>query len=63
MTKLINIEEDLAENKSVMKDKIKTYTIAAANAGGQQFYWNYATLIAVGIGATPIQMSFITAIR
>ena len=63
MTKLINIEEDLAENKSVMKDKIKTYTIAAANAGGQQFYWNYATLIAVGIGATPIQMSFITAIQ
>jgi len=63
LTKLINIEEDLAENKSVMKDKIKTYTIAAANAGGQQFYWNYATLIAVGIGATPIQMSFITAIQ
>jgi MFS family permease len=60
---LNNIDDDLSENQSIMKDKLKTYTIAAANAGGQQFYWNYATLIAVGIGATPIQMSFITAIQ
>ena len=63
MTNLIHTEEEIPQEKAIKKDKIKTYAIAAANSGGQQFYFNYATLIAVGIGATPLQMSFITAIQ
>ena len=55
-------EHQLLENNS-RKEKIKAMFISAASSGGQQFYFNYATLIAVGIGANPIQMSFITGIQ
>lgn len=51
------------EIKTPRREKIKTMLIAAFNSGGQQFYFNYANLVAVGIGTSPIQMSFITSIQ
>jgi len=56
-------DEQLQEKNTSKKEKIKTMLVAAANTSGQQFYFNYANLVAVGIGATPIEMSFITSIQ
>ena len=56
-------DEQLQEKNTSKKEKIKTMLVAAANTSGQQFYFNYANLVAVGIGASPIEMSFITSIQ
>ncbi len=45
------------------KEKIKAMIISAANSAGQEFYFNYANLVAVGMSATPIQISIITGIQ
>ncbi len=58
-----NADVEQEESKISRKEKIKAMFIAASNSGGQTVYFNYANLVAVGIGATPIQMSFITSIQ
>jgi len=45
------------------KQSLKTKLIAIAQSGGQKIYWDYSNLLAKGIGATHIQMAFITAIQ
>ena len=58
-------EEEPIEAEQIDKKKqsFLTRIIAVANSGGNQFYFNYGSLLAVGIGASAIQMSFITAIQ
>ncbi|MHA2309361.1 MAG: MFS transporter [Candidatus Heimdallarchaeaceae archaeon] len=56
-------EENKLETKTAKKQKFFAKIIAIGNSGGQQLYYNYGTLLAVGIGVTTIQMSFITAIQ
>ena len=51
------------ETKKNKKQKWFTNLLAVTNNGGQTFYFNYATILAVEIGATAIQLSFITAIQ
>ena len=56
-------KENLQEGKEEKKQKLLAKIIAIGSSGGQQFYYNYGTLLAVGIGSSTIQMSFITAIQ
>ncbi|NHK30077.1 MAG: MFS transporter [Asgard group archaeon] len=63
MTNLKTDKNDLPEEKKTKKQNLLAKIIAIGSSGGQQFYYNYGTLLAVGIGATTIQMSFITAIQ
>ncbi|NHJ85999.1 MAG: MFS transporter, partial [Asgard group archaeon] len=58
-----NSKESESKNSNLKKQKFLTRALAVANSGGQNFYFNYATILAVGIGATPLMMSFITAIQ
>lgn len=56
--------EELESSKpATKKQKIIIRALAVANSGGMNFYFNYATVLAVGIGATAIMMAFITAIQ
>ncbi|MCK4971807.1 MAG: MFS transporter [Candidatus Heimdallarchaeota archaeon] len=57
-----NKDSESSERKT-LKQKIITRALAIANSGGVSFYFNYATVLAVGIGATALMMSFITAIQ
>ncbi|MHA1200419.1 MAG: MFS transporter, partial [Candidatus Heimdallarchaeaceae archaeon] len=52
-----------SSKKKSRREKIKSMLISAVNSGGQQFYFNYASLIAVGMYATPIEVSLITGIQ
>ncbi|MFW9852326.1 MAG: MFS transporter [Candidatus Thorarchaeota archaeon] len=45
------------------KQLFKTKLIAIAQSGGQKILWDYSSLLAKGVGATHIQMAFITAIQ
>jgi len=56
-------EKSESSKRKTLKQKIITRTLAIANSGGQNFYFNYATILAVGIGATALMMAFITAIQ
>ncbi|MEE9409970.1 MAG: MFS transporter [Candidatus Heimdallarchaeota archaeon] len=56
-------EEIAPEEKKKRIQLLLTRLLAVSNSSGQQFYFNYGTLLAIGIGATTIQMSFITAIQ
>lgn len=56
-------EEPESSKPATLKQKIIVRALAVANTGGVTFYFNYATVLAVGIGATAIMMAFITAIQ
>ncbi|MCG3221685.1 MAG: MFS transporter [Candidatus Heimdallarchaeota archaeon] len=56
-------EESVLETQTTKKQTLFAKIIAVGSSGGQQLYYNYGILLAVGIGATTIQMSFITAIQ
>ncbi len=56
-------EEPESSKRKTLKQKIIIRALAIANLGGVNFYFNYATVLAVGIGANAIMMSFITAIQ
>jgi MFS family permease len=56
-------KEKTPEKEDSKKQTLIAKIIAIGSSGGQQFYYNYGTLLAVGIGASTIQMSFITAIQ
>ncbi|MHA1347085.1 MAG: MFS transporter [Candidatus Heimdallarchaeaceae archaeon] len=60
--KQANEEPENSERKT-LKQKIIIRALAITNSGGVNFYFNYATVLAVGIGATALMMSFITAIQ
>ncbi len=53
----------MLETQTTKKQTLFAKIIAVGSSGGQQLYYNYGILLAVGIGATTIQMSFITAIQ
>ena len=60
----MDIKDEFDQEREIpRREKIKTMLISATNTSGQQFYFNYANLVAVGIGASPIEMSFITSIQ
>ena len=61
----LKIEPELQLDSSVdqKKQSLKAKLIAIAQSGGQKLYWDYSNLLAKGIGATHIQMAFITAIQ
>ncbi|MBY9000954.1 MAG: MFS transporter [Candidatus Heimdallarchaeota archaeon] len=64
MATLIQEKDETSNAESLTKkQKILTRVLAIANTGGQNFYFNYATILAVGIGATALMMAFITAIQ
>ncbi len=64
MTLLKQANEEPENSKpATLKQKIIIRALAIANSGGVNFYFNYATVLAVGIGATALMMSFITAIQ
>ena len=58
-----SLEESPPIDKKSKIQLFKTKIIAVANSSSQQLYFNYTSLLAVGIGASTIQMSFITAIQ
>ena len=63
LNRLNSLEDPLAVDKKSKMQLLKTKIIAIANSSSQQLYFNYTSLLAVGIGASTIQMSFITAIQ
>ncbi|MCG3223391.1 MAG: hypothetical protein H7647_02910, partial [Candidatus Heimdallarchaeota archaeon] len=44
-------EEPESSKPATLKQKIIVRALAVANTGGVTFYFNYATILAVGIGA------------
>ena len=56
-------EEEVLETQAAKKQTLFAKIIAIGSSGGQNLYFNYGILLAVGIGVTTIQMSFITAIQ
>ncbi|NPD87706.1 MAG: MFS transporter [Asgard group archaeon] len=56
-------KENVLEAQASKKQTLFAKAIAIGSSGGQQLYYNYGILLAVGIGASTIQMSFITAIQ
>ncbi|MHA1222547.1 MAG: MFS transporter [Candidatus Heimdallarchaeaceae archaeon] len=63
MRTLFPQETEHEVKKEKKKERVLANLISISFSGGQQFYFNYGTLLAVNIGATSIQMSFITAIQ
>jgi MFS family permease len=59
----VETESQLESTAEQKKQSLKTKLIAIAQSGGQKLYWDYSNLLAKGIGATHIQMAFITAIQ
>jgi len=63
LTRLKTSEDSTPVDKKSKIQLLKTKIIAIANSSSQQLYFNYTSLLAVGIGTSTIQMSFITAIQ
>ena len=63
MTRLNSLDDSPQVDKKSKIQLLKTKIIAITNSSSQQLYFNYTSLLAVGIGASTIQMSFITAIQ
>ena len=63
MTRLKTLDDPTEVSEVSKIQLLKTRIIAVANSSSQQLYFNYTSLLAVGIGASTIQMSFITAIQ
>lgn len=61
----MNIETELQVDsiEEQKKQSLKTKLIAITQSGGQKLLWDYSSLLAKGVGATHIQMAFITAIQ